>query len=206
MSLRLMPLGGSVTQGVGSSGRAGYRRLLREMLLSSSVEINMVGSRQTGSMPNNDHEGWRGFRIDEIDQKARKSVEKLLPNVFTVNAGSNDCLQDFKLDESGKRMGDMLDYLWQASPHSTILLSTLLVNANKEVDSRVMRVNDQFRDLVEKKAKEQKRILLVDMYSEQGPQSHHLVDGTHPDDEGYDLMAKLWLKGIQEALEKGFLH
>lgn len=99
----------------------------------------------------------------------------------------------------------MLDYLWLASPQSTILLSTLLVNADKEVDSAVMHVNDQFRALARKKATEQKKIVLVDMYTWEGPEVQDLVDGIHPDDKGYHKMARLWLRGIQEALHKEFI-
>lgn len=151
-----MPLGGSVTRGVGSSDGTGYRKSPLQMLRLHGLNAHMVGSRKDGSMPNNDHEGWRGFRIDEIERKARKSVKRLSPQIFMVNAGSNDCLQSFKIPEVGKRMGYMLDYLWLASPQSTILLSTLLVNADKEVDSAVMRVNDQFRALAKKKKKKRR--------------------------------------------------
>ncbi|CAL5874038.1 uncharacterized protein PFLUO_LOCUS8324 [Penicillium psychrofluorescens] len=175
------------------------------MLRLHGLNARMVGSRKDGSMPNNDHEGWRGFTIDEIGRKAKKSVEELSPNIFMVNAGSNDCLQFFKITEAGRRMDKMLDYLWLASPQSTVLLSTLLVNADKEVDSVVKRFNDQFRALAEKKATGQKRIVLVDMYTSEGPDIQGLVDGIHPDDEGYDRMARLWFRGIQEAMQKGFI-
>lgn len=200
-----MPLGGSVTRGVGSSDRNGYRKPLLEMLHANGVNAKMVGSRRDGTMSNNDHEGWRGFRIDEIEQKARISVKKLLPDVVTVNAGSNDCLQSFKIDQAGKRMGELLHYLWSVSPHSTILLSTLIVSADRDVDSLIMQVNDQFRALATRKASEQKRIVLVNMHTAEGPDVQGLVDGIHPDDVGYNKMAKLWFRGMQEALMKGFI-
>ncbi|KAF4769432.1 hypothetical protein HAV15_008621 [Penicillium sp. str.  len=203
--LRLMPLGGSVTRGVGSSDGAGYREPLLQMLRLYGVNSRMVGSRKDGPMPNNNHEGWRGFRIDQVEGKARKSVEYLSPNVFLVNAGSNDCLQTFNIPEAGNRMGDMLDYLWLASPQSTILLSTLLPNAHKEVNSTVIRVNDQFRALAQQKATEQKKIVLVEMDTPDGPDVQSFVDGIHPDDNGYYKMAILWLRGIQEAIQKGFI-
>ncbi|OQD87991.1 hypothetical protein PENSOL_c074G08798 [Penicillium solitum] len=203
--LRLMPLGGSVTRGVGSSDGAGYREPLLQMLRLYGINARMVGSRKDGPMPNNNHEGWRGFRIDQVEGKARKSVEYLSPNVFLVNAGSNDCLQTFNIPEAGNRMGDMLDYLWLASPQSTILLSTLLPNAHKEVNSTVMRVNDQFRALAQQKATEQKKIVLVEMDTPDGPDVQSFVDGIHPDDKGYYKMAILWLRGIQEAIQKGFI-
>ncbi|KAJ5099283.1 SGNH hydrolase-type esterase domain-containing protein [Penicillium argentinense] len=204
-ALRLMPLGGSVTRGVGSSHGTGYRKLLLQMLEQQGVNARMVGSRKDGPIPNNEHEGWRGFRIDEIEKKARRSVEGLSPDLFMVNAGSNDCLQDFEVEGAGERMSQMVDFLWWACPQSSVLLSTLIVSADKQVDSVVRAINTQFRALAEKKATEQKKIILVDMYSSEGPDVRDLVDGIHPDDEGYDKMAKLWFHGIQEVIHKGFI-
>jgi hypothetical protein len=133
-----MPLGGSVTYGVGSTDGNGFRKHLLDMLLSNNFEIRMVGSRNCGSMNNNDNEGWRGYRLDQIHNKAKQSIQALLPNIFVINAGSNDCIQDYKLDSFMERMSNLLDYLWLASPRSTAILSTLLVNSNKEIDSRVI--------------------------------------------------------------------
>ncbi|CAJ0551515.1 Ff.00g114450.m01.CDS01 [Fusarium sp. VM40] len=199
ISLRLMPLGGSVTYGVGSSDGNGYRKFLQDMLLAQGYQVRFVGSRKSGSMKNNDNEGWRGYRLDQVASKARNSVATLGPNVFTINAGSNDCLQDYELDTFRIRMGDTLDYLWQESPRSTIILSTLLVNANKQVNSRVVRVNSQIRESVQLKAAEEKRIVLADMYSAQGPELSDLVDGTHPNDAGYRKMAEIWFNAIEQA-------
>ena len=157
-------------------------------------------------MPNNEHEGWRGFRIDEIERKVRKSVQEHSPDIFMINAGSNDCLQCFKIEEAGKRLGDMLDYLWLACPQSTVLLSTLIVNADEEVNSEVMRFNEQCRVLAEKLAIEKRKVVLVDMYTSKGPDVRGLVDGVHPGDESYNKMSRLWFRGIREAMQKGFIN
>lgn len=202
-----MPLGGSVTYGIGSTDGNGFRRELLEMLLVNKYNICMVGSRQSGSMSNNNNEGWRGYRLDQIDSKAKKSVPLLRPNIFAINAGSNDCIQNYQLDSFGKRMGDMLDYLWLAAPHSTVVLSTLLVNSNKEIDARVIHVNKQIRSLAQSKAANRKRIVIVDMHSSRGPQISDLVDdGTHPNNVGYTKMARLWFEGIQYASLNGLIE
>ncbi|CAI6039140.1 unnamed protein product [Clonostachys chloroleuca] len=203
-SLRLMPLGGSVTYGVGSSSGNGYREFLRAMLVAHGYDPVIVGSRKSGSMGNNENEGWRGYRLDQIDKKVRSSVEKLAPNVFAINAGSNDCIQDFKLDEFGERMSDIVHFLWQTDPSSTVVLSTLLVNADDKVNLRVLRVNKQIRDFVAQETSRNSRIVLADMHSVEGPQVDDLVDGTHPGDTGYQIMASIWFNAIQKARGKGF--
>lgn len=178
---------------------------LVQLLSDHDINARMVGSRKDGTMSNSEHEGWRGFRIDEIEKKAKKSVQDLFPNIFLVNVGSNDCLQSFDIDRAGERMCQMIDFLWLACPQSTILLSTLLVSADKKVSSMVISVNAQIRALVETKSSERRKILLVDMYSPDGPDAQCLVDGMHPNNQGYEKMAILWLRGMQEASDGGFI-
>lgn len=201
-----MPLGGSITHGVGSSDKTGYRKPLLEILQLNGINARMVGSRKDGSMQNNDHEGWRGFRIDEIEKKAKTSIRKLSPDVVLINAGSNDCLQSFEIPEVGRRLGRLVGYLWAVLPQSTIILSTLVGSANKVINSAVLTSNEQIRVLAETEARKQRKIVLVDMHTDEGPDILSLVDGIHPDDEGYKRMARVWLRGIQEAVQKGFIN
>ncbi|KAL7910618.1 carbohydrate esterase family 3 protein [Trichoderma velutinum] len=205
-TMRLMPLGGSITYGVESSDKNGYRKYLQDMLIADGNNVTMVGSRSAGSMSNNDHEGWRGFRIDQIESKARNSVPKFMPNLITVNAGSNDCIQNFVIRRIGKRMGNMLDVVWTASPGSTIILSSLILSFDAEVESRIKWANDQFQDIALSLQSEGKKIVFVDMHSQWGPKENDISDGTHPNDQGYHKMAKIWYKGVLEAMEKGFIY
>ncbi|RSL86077.1 hypothetical protein CDV31_016454 [Fusarium ambrosium] len=203
--LRLMPVGGSITYGVGSSDGNGYRQFLGDMLRTDGYQVQFVGSRRSGSMDDSNNEGWRGYRIDQINSQARKCVPTLLPQVFAINAGSNDCIQDFQMETLGLRMNNMLEFFWQANPSSVMILSTLLVNRDKDVNTRVMRANDQFRQLVELKTREGKKLVLADMDSSRGPQLDDLVDGTHPNDHGYKKMATIWFGAVQRACEKRFI-
>ncbi|KAF5578906.1 acetylxylan esterase [Fusarium subglutinans] len=204
VTLRLMPLGGSVTYGVGSSDGNGYRKVLRDLLLANGYQVCMVGSRRAGSMHNNEHEGWRGYRLDQIESRARRSLATVNPNLFTINAGSNDCIQSHELGAFRERMDNLLEYLWKASPLSTVILSTLLLNADEQVNSRVLNINNHLRDLVMLKEAERKRIVLADMYSNKGPKLDDLMDGTHPNDDGYSKMAYVWFDAIQKTRASGF--
>lgn len=199
-------LWGHQSRGVGSSDNTGYRKPLLEALQLNGINARMVGSRKDGSMQNNDHEGWRGFRIDEIEKKAKTSACKLSPDFVLINAGSNDCLQSFEIPEIGRRLGRLVDHLSAMLPQSTIILSTLVGSANKVINSAVLTSNEQIRALAEMEARKQRKIVLVDMHTDEGPDILSLVDGIHPDDEGYKRMARVWLRGIQEAVQKGFIN
>ncbi len=203
-----MPLGGSITYGIGSSTGNGYRNELKDILLSRGHQTILVGTRKSGTMANNDNEGWRGYRIDQIHEKAERSAARYKPNVFTVNAGANDCLQDYEIQAVGLRLEALIGDLWRiASPGATVVLSTLVVAAEEEMNSRVLRVNDQIRDLVERMGAGNRRIVLADLYSPRGPQVGDLVDdGIHPGDEGYVKIAEIWADSIEEAARTGLLQ
>lgn len=204
--LRLMPLGGSITYGVGSSDKNGYRKFLYDMLTSDGHIVEMVGSRKSGTMPNNRNEGWRGFTIDQIERKARVSIPLLMPNLVAINAGSNDCLQNLEIGQIGSRINGLLEYIWSTCPGSTIILSTLLSNSDTLTERRILRANEQFRELAFQKYKQHKKIILVDMHGADGPNADELVDGTHPNDLAYQKMATIWQRGFREAVSKGFLQ
>ncbi|RBR06803.1 uncharacterized protein FIESC28_10919 [Fusarium coffeatum] len=206
IALRLMSLGGSVTYGVGSPNGNGYRKLLQDLLLATGYEVRMVGSRKVGFMCNNENEGWREHRLEQIKNKAKRSIATVKPKLFTINAGSNDCIQNFQLDLFAERMENMLKYLWQTSPLSTISFSTLLVNADEQVNSRVLRVNIGLRDLVLTQEAQRRRIVLANMSSAEGPQLDDLMDGTHPSDDGYKRMADIWFRAIQKACARRFFE
>ena len=201
-----MPVGGSITYGVGSSHQNGYRKDLLELLKTNGFNVRLVGSRKTGTIENNEHEGWRGFRIDQIEARAKASAERLQPHIFAVNAGSNDCIQKYQPTEASNRMARFLETLWSASPGSTVVLSSLLVNRDEEVDLRIKAFNREIETLADKMAVRGNKVVYVDMHGGDGPLVEDLVhDGTHPNDAGYAKMANIWLRGIQVELSRGFL-
>lgn len=201
-----MPLGASITDGLLSTDGNGYRKPLRDMLVHDGFTVDMVGSRQSGNMTDNDNEGWSGYRIAEVQGKAELSVPGLQPNVFTINAGTNDCVQDYHVDTAGERMAEMIEYLWAASPGSTVILSTLLINLNEDTEKRVQDLNRQYRRLAWRFAAQGKRIVLAEMHGARGPQRSDMADETHPDDGGYLKMAKIWHSSIRIAQYRGFLQ
>ena len=48
--LRIMPLGASITEGVVSPDRSGYRKWIRDQLRFSGWKVNMIGSKVNGSL------------------------------------------------------------------------------------------------------------------------------------------------------------
>jgi lysophospholipase L1-like esterase len=200
-----MPLDASITWGSKSSHGNGYREYLREFLTEAGYDVDIVGSRQSGSMVDNDVEGWPGERIDQVRYHVLDSVPKMLPNIITLNAGSNDCMQDYHTDNASSRVNDLIQDLWTTMPQFTIILSTLTPNAEPTVEDCVQRVNIQLKELVRNNQDDSKRIALADMRGNEGLELEHLADYVHPNDGGYNKMARIWFEVIQFAKRSGWL-
>ncbi|KAK3389196.1 carbohydrate esterase family 3 protein [Podospora didyma] len=204
--LRIMPLGASITWGQASSDGNGYRSTLRAQLTAAGNPVNMVGSRQHGTMQDNDVEGWPGFRIDQVLDKALTAVPAWKPNVFLVNAGTNDALQNRNVSSAGERMEAMLNSLYAMSPRAVVLLSTLIINRNPTADSLALEINRQFVPLAQKLCASGRRLTLVDMRGDLGPMLGDMSDDTHPNDAGYRKMANIWYTGLLRVSDLGWLQ
>jgi lysophospholipase L1-like esterase len=201
-----MPLGASITWGLASTDGNGYRNDLRQQLVSHGNPVKMAGSRQHGLMKDNDVEGWPGFVIEQVHAKATKSVPNWKPNVILVNAGTNDCAQNRNVSSTGMRTESMLDDLFQMSPRTTIILSSLIVNKNPAIEAHVLNVNQQFSAVAQKMRANGKALVFADMHGDDGPQLSDLSDGTHPTDVGYAKMANIWYSALVAASDEGFLQ
>ncbi|KAK4246697.1 carbohydrate esterase [Corynascus novoguineensis] len=187
--------------------------------------VNMVGSRQSGTMRDNDVEGWSGYRVEQVHAKAMAaaSAPHYKPNVVLINAGTNDATQDFNVSTTGERMEALIRDLWRVSPRAVVVLSTLLVNGDPESELNVININAQYRALVERLQLEgevkgegtegnrsrrpRHRIVLAEMHDDDdAPRLDDIPDGTHPNDEGYRKMAKIWYAALRTASEKGWLR
>ncbi|KAK8025258.1 hypothetical protein PG990_003081 [Apiospora arundinis] len=203
--LRLMPLGASITYGKPgdeeSEGR-GYRKFLRDKLRSRGWKVNMVGSQKYGNMADNDVEGWPGYTIDQVKEKAEFAVPIYKPNLILINAGTNDALQNRDLQDAGLRMEQLVLSCFADSPDAVVILSTLLPNLN--TPDAVSVINRQYRDLVGKMVMEGYKIHLADM--DDGFIGTDLIrpapDGTHPNIVGQSRMAAVWHLAIEQVEEK----
>jgi hypothetical protein len=67
-TVRIMPLGDSITAGVGSSTHGGYRTQLWQDCMDAHWHVQFVGSQVSGpaSLPERQHEGHPGWRIAQI--------------------------------------------------------------------------------------------------------------------------------------------
>lgn len=207
--LRIMSLGASLVRGEFSTDSNGFRKTMRNQLIGLGIPVNMVGSQRFGDMLDNDLEAYGGNRVSQIYEHATHIVPQLQPNVFLIQVGTNNVLQDRDVDKAGADMENFIDYLLKTSPQSTVIFSTCLTNTVPDCEPKILDVNQQYRELIKKYVS--KPVLLAEMHPSEGfpdrPEAADIgPDGTHPSDHGYDLMGYIFTKGIQEADRKGYLR
>ncbi|KAL4961558.1 SGNH/GDSL hydrolase family protein [Aspergillus stella-maris] len=198
--LRVMPLGASITVGYRSTDGNGYRKYLREQLRYAGWEIDMVGSLSNGTMKDYQNEGHFGKTIDQVANAAVDSAG-MQPNVVLINVGTNDGIQNVHITGAGDRINSLITDLTSRIPNVTVILSTLIPNT---IAQRVIeRLSAEYRNVAARRRSNGDRVILAEM--SYFIDSSRLVDGTHPDDQGYKEMAAVWWAAIQEAEDEGFL-
>ncbi|KAI1472433.1 carbohydrate esterase family 3 protein [Daldinia caldariorum] len=210
--LRIMALGASTTRGDSPEegiDNNGFRRPLREKLMAIGNKVNFVGTQRLGNMTDNDIEAYPGVVTQTIHGNAKKAVPKSKPNLFLVNAGSNDCFQHVDIDNFYKRYDALVRYLLEASPRSTVIMCTILPTWDTRFNGReeVWKVNPQIRRLAKIYKQQELPVVLAEMQGPDGIQDENLAsDGMHPGTAGYEMMATKMYQAIVEADARGFLQ
>ncbi|KPM44471.1 hypothetical protein AK830_g2091 [Neonectria ditissima] len=215
--LRILSLGASIMSGTGGASGNGARKPLRDALRYDGWEVNMVGSRGTGTMQDWNHEATPGHIIDEVRVRLKLSIG-YKPNIVIINAGTNDAVRNIDPNRAGARMNGILDDIWAADGMSKtcVMLSTVL-DTNDPTGSTVrLNINAQYRVLVNNRIAEGKCIYLADM----DPPAPHPASGwintwddynadevihVHPSDKGFLKLGYIFYKAINKAASDGKL-
>jgi len=210
-TLRVLPLGDSITYGTGSAETAGYRAPLRTMLQQAGYSVDFVGTRtdNPGTLEGVDaeHCGNPGWGVGAADGSRNCLYEHLPawfsvirdPHVVLLHIGTNETGSNQQFSDILERYGLLLDRIHAAQPDARVIATTLLWrgdNANK-----LSLVTDVFNagitNLVAQQVAKGQYVTLVDMYGavscDTGNFSEDLV---HPSSEGYERMAEAWFGEI----------
>ncbi|KAI2621705.1 carbohydrate esterase family 3 protein [Hypoxylon sp. NC1633] len=211
MPLRIMFIGASLTRGEVSTGDRGYRKQLRDKLTSLGNPVNCVGFNRLGDFPDNDVEGYGSNRIRQLRDHAAQAVPYLQPNLVLIQVGTSDCFQKDDPINILTRMRDLVDYLLEASPRATVILSTLITTPNLEFEPCMRSANAQIRQAAADLLREKKPVAIAEFHYDQGlphrPGPEDIgPDQIHPTDEGYFMMGDIFMEKIREVDEKGFLQ
>ncbi|HUE37030.1 MAG TPA: GDSL-type esterase/lipase family protein [Candidatus Acidoferrum sp.] len=226
-NLQIMPLGDSIT--CGSGGHHGYRGPLGDLLSSVSTNFVFVGSFTDKSLPENEqhHEGHGSYAIDDIYtnldgfgdfqfQKWGGESRKpngghwfdgiasgpnarlpLYPNVILLLIGAND--RD-NLEGAQSRLDRLVSKIVTMRPKARLIIARITPITKSDAYKDFVGAYNQAVDAVVAKYAPHHLVTEVDLNT--GFPSDGLgKDKLHPNDIGYDWMAKQWYNAILEAFD-----
>jgi lysophospholipase L1-like esterase len=214
----IMPLGDSITDGVGSSGSGGgYRVPLFQTAVTNMDLITFVGRNVNGpttpvagkTFPRN-HEGYSGYTIDPgggrsgISPLVDAAISMFHPHIVTLMIGTNDVNISLDLTNAPTRLGNLLDRITTDAPNALVVIAQLTPTTNDTTNGRVRTYNNAIPGLVATRVAAGKHIVVVDMYGAFTANSSYktalMNDELHPNDAGYVVMANTWYAAIRSYL------
>ncbi len=224
LAFKLMPLGDSITQGVG--GACSYRTPLVNSLSSCSFET--VGLRETPFDPatscietNFDHEGRSGFRaldflvLDSGNTRVQNYAAAEIPDVVLLHVGSNDINRSEPPGTFNPATGaatgtvgaidEMIDEILIGSPGTTVFVADVIpwlgASNNNNITADFAALRTEIGEMVTYRANNGDDIIFVPMHdsflAENQNTSLLQSDGIHPNAAGDAHIAGLWESALQ---------
>ena len=200
VNLVIMPLGDSITAGYNSSTGNGYRQPLQAELTGQVKAFDFVGSQADGTMSDPYNEGHFGYRIDQLASLANGVLNTYKPDLVLLDAGINDLTQGYDISEAPSRLASLIDQILAAEPEATVLVAQLISNPDPTTGSEVITFNNALPAIVKARASAGEHVYLVDMSALTTAD----INGVHPNDAGYQLMANAWNSAILQVIANGW--
>lgn len=201
--LVIMPLGDSITAGIGSSTGAGYRLPLWNDLVSEGVHVQYVGSQQSGPATfDQANEGHSGSCIDYIAASIVGWLQTYRPQVILLQIGTNDILHDHDPSDplcdgaagAPAHLSALIDQITATTPSATLIVAQVTPLGDPTLNAEIKTYNAAIPGIVQADASRGKHVQYVDMYD--AVPLAQVPGGVHPNDQGYALMATVWNKTI----------
>ena len=209
-TLRILPLGDSITVGTGSLETGGYRGPLWAQLTSAGYAVEFVGTQTTSptgayAAMSKAHEGHGGVRITDpngdwlgvLDCLPAWMAKVETPDVVLLHLGTNDSDESDFGEQGVLDTEKLLELIRAIAPKAHIVLSTLMWRENATCYANIQTFNARLAGLVTLQRKRGQKISLVDMHAQVPGGDANFADGLHPNATGYGLMADAWLASIK---------
>ncbi|MEZ4659453.1 MAG: cadherin-like domain-containing protein [Caldilineaceae bacterium] len=204
-----MPLGDSITRGSGTPDSTGYRLPLFINSAGAGYDVDFVGAERDGGAAllafDTDHNGYSGRTAEWIAAQVAAFLNAAPADVILLHIGANDLLDGQAPSQVVAEVTDILDAIdqWESGHSAVTVLLAQIVNVPGG-NAAISTFNAQLQTMAQGRISNGDQIHLVDMENEAGldysEDSLDFVDEVHPSYEGYQKMANLWLKTVQNKL------
>ena len=195
--LGIMPMGDSITYGDHGSD-SGYRGPLFNLLNPVAAGFKFIGTltnfQANRSLPpecwhHEGHSGWTAAKLLKGDFLA--PGKGLNPDAVLLQIGVNDLLPNGYNSQLQTNLENLLTQITSNCPNANILLAEIPPSTKR---SGVADYNAMVRMVATEYQAASKHIVLVDNNTHFPPNGS--ADGTHPNDLGYQWLAKSWYRAL----------
>jgi lysophospholipase L1-like esterase len=190
--IRIMPVGDSITDGVGAPG--GYRLPLYQLLTNAGFNVDYVGTLTDNGapgLPDPDHEGHSGWRIDQIDSIIVGAFDSVAdPDVILLLIGTNDYGQEYDPTNAINRLEALVVKMATNRPYAKIIVANLLVRGEPYNTQIQTTFNPYVPAMVQRQRAAGREVYFTDLRS--AVPLSDMPDQLHPDALGYAKMATNW--------------
>ncbi|GGN53054.1 hypothetical protein GCM10010112_01530 [Actinoplanes lobatus] len=191
--LRIMPLGDSITVGVGSPGRNGYRIDLQRRLRDAGLAVDFVGSHRDGTAGDGDHEGVGGWTIDQIAAQVDQRLAESAPDVVLLHAGTNNITRSEDPVAVAGKLSGLIDRVRLGAPRAHIYVAKIIGTSVASEEPANRAYNALIPSVV---AAKDAMVHLVDQSTVAGLD---IYDRHHPNEFGYRKMSYTWYQALRAA-------
>ncbi|HNX36266.1 MAG TPA: Ig-like domain-containing protein [Kiritimatiellia bacterium] len=195
-SIRIMPLGDSITHGTPVPG--GYRAPLYTLLTNAGYNVDFVGTASdngAATLPDSNHEGHGGWRIDGLYNNVYGWFESIQdPHVILLHIGTNDSSNDPSFSNAVTRLNSLVTRMAVCQPSARIIVTSLMKRNGTQYTGITNYFNPYIPGLVASQAALGRNVTFLDMHA--FLELSDMSDGLHPNAGGYAKMATAWLGAI----------
>ncbi|NEA71498.1 FG-GAP-like repeat-containing protein [Streptomyces sp. SID13588] len=199
--LRVMPLGDSITWGVGSATSSSYRLPLWNLVAGQSrYSVRFVGSQASGTLPDFSNEGHSGYTIDQIRSGVDGWLAGTRPDVVLLHIGINDLDRGIDIAHAPDRLTALVDRIFADRPGITVLTMGL-IPTTPGLETQTGVYNARLRALAGAEQQAGKEFRYVEPPALTAAER---VDRLHPNDAGYRRMAQPFYGALDRAFTDGW--
>jgi lysophospholipase L1-like esterase len=206
--LTVDPVGDSITQGAGTNPgdttrNTGYRFPVWNALQAAGINVRLNGQQSANHDANVVqvfHDGFSGDTIAQIKARVLNSIPALYPEVVLLHAGTNDIQAATPANTIITALDDLILTIWnlgQRPGFNRLKLIEVAVLCDVHIGKAITPVvNAAIPGLCAAHYAAGRNVLAVDMYNTLGPNPGPNFNGAsqpHPNETGYQLMAKQWI-------------
>ena len=193
--LRVMPLGDSITLGIGSASMSSYRIDLQKQLSAAGLPTDFVGSQHDGAPASADldHEGHSGWTIAKISAQVDGWLAASPPDAVLLQIGTNDLRTAAGSVGATGRLSALIDQITTAAPAADIFVAKITGTKSAGAAAQQKRTDAYNAKVPGIVAGKGAHVHLVDQSTVKGID---IRDGLHPNDFGYAKMSWNWFRAM----------